>query len=60
MTSTEEDFFTPAGAKQVFDEAQSWYKLFDAFDRVKWVVGPGGHGTPLVVRATVTSSRWWR
>lgn len=53
ITSTEEDFFTPAGAKPVFDEAQGWYKLFDASDRVKWVVGPGGHGTPLVVREAI-------
>jgi dienelactone hydrolase len=53
ITSTEQDFFTPAGAKQVFDEAQGWYKLFDAYDRVKWVVGPGGHGTPLVVREAI-------
>jgi dienelactone hydrolase len=50
ILSTEEDFFTPAGAKQIFDEAQGWYKLFDAPERVRWVVGPGGHGTPLVVR----------
>jgi dienelactone hydrolase len=53
ITSTEEDFFTPAGAKQVVDEAQRWYKLFDAQDRVKWVVGPGGHGTPTVVREAI-------
>ena len=53
ITSTEEDFFTPAGAKQVVDEAQGWYKLFDASDRVKWVVGPGEHGTPLVVREAI-------
>jgi dienelactone hydrolase len=53
ITSTEEDFFTPAGAKQVFDEAQGWYRLFDASDRMKWVVGPGGHGTPLVVREAI-------
>jgi len=53
ITSTEDDFFTPAGAKQVFDEAQGWYRLFDASDRVKWVVGPGGHGTPLVVREAI-------
>lgn len=53
ITSTEDDFFTPAGAKQVFNEAQGWYKLFDASDRVKWVVGPGGHGTPLVVREAI-------
>src|SRR4029453_2671203 len=43
----------PAGAKPVFDEAQGWYKLFDGSDRVKWVVGPGGHGTPLVVREAI-------
>ena len=53
ITSTEEDFFTPAGARQVFDEAQHWYRLFDAQDRVKWVVGPGRHGTPLVVREAI-------
>jgi dienelactone hydrolase len=53
ITSTEEDFFTPAGARQVFDEAQHWYGVFDAQDRVKWVVGPGGHGTPLVVREAI-------
>ena len=27
--------------------------MFDASDRVKWVVGPGGHGTPLVVREAI-------
>jgi dienelactone hydrolase len=53
ITSTEEDFFTPAGARQVFEEAQRWYKLYDAEDHVKWVVGPGGHGTPLVVREAI-------
>lgn len=53
ITSTEEDFFTPAGARQVFDEARRWYALFGAEDRIKWVVGPGGHGTPLVVREAI-------
>ena len=53
ITSTEDDFFTPAGAKQVADEAQRWYSLFDASDRVRWVVGPGGHGTPLRVREAI-------
>ena len=53
ITSTEQDFFTPAGARQVFEEAKSWYRLYDAEDRVKWVVGPGGHGTPLVVREAI-------
>jgi dienelactone hydrolase len=60
MTSTENDFFTPPGARQVFDEAQRWYSLFDAKDRVKWVVGPGGHGTPKVVREAIYEwmDRW--
>jgi hypothetical protein len=53
LTSTEDDFFTPAGARQVFEEAQRWYELYDAADRVKWVVGPGGHGTPSVVRQAI-------
>ena len=53
ITSTEDDFFTPAGARQVFEEAQRWYELYDAADRVKWVVGPGGHGTPPVVRQAI-------
>jgi len=53
IASTEQDFFTPAGARQVFEEAQRWYRLYDAEDRTKWVVGPGGHGTPLVVREAI-------
>lgn len=53
IASTEGDFFTPAGARQVFEEAQRWYKLYGAEERIRWVVGPGGHGTPLVVREAV-------
>jgi dienelactone hydrolase len=53
ITSTEGDFFTPAGARQVFEEAQRWYKIYSAEERIKWVVGPGGHGTPLVVREAI-------
>lgn len=53
ITSTEQDFFTPPGARQVYDEAKGWYRLYDAEDHVKWVVGPGGHGTPLVVREAI-------
>jgi len=60
IASTENDFFTPPGARQVFDEAQRWYSLYDAKDRVKWVVGPGGHGTPEVVRKAIYDwmDRW--
>jgi dienelactone hydrolase len=53
IASTTDDFFTPAGARQVFEEAQRWYKLHDAPERVKWIVGPGGHGTPLEVREAI-------
>ncbi|MEO8128463.1 MAG: acetylxylan esterase, partial [Bryobacteraceae bacterium] len=53
MMSTENDFFTPAGAKQVYDEARSWYGVYDAQSKVKWVVGPGPHGTPLVLREAI-------
>jgi hypothetical protein len=53
ILSTENDFFTPAGAKQVFEEAQRWYKLYGMAERIKWVVGPGGHGTPLIVREAI-------
>jgi dienelactone hydrolase len=53
LSSTEDDFFRPAGARQVYEEAQRWYKLYGAEDRVKWVVGPGGHGTPLMVREAI-------
>ena len=53
ITSTEGDFFTPAGARQVFEEAQRWYTLYGAEERIKWGVGPGGHGTPLVVREAI-------
>jgi cephalosporin-C deacetylase-like acetyl esterase len=60
ITSTEEDFFTLPGARQVFEEAQRWYTLHDAAERVKWVVGPGGHGTPPVVREAIYDwmTRW--
>jgi dienelactone hydrolase len=53
IASTTDDFFTPAGARQVFEEAQRWYSLYGSADRIKWVVGPGGHGTPLEVREAI-------
>lgn len=60
IASTEDDFFTPPGARQVFTEAERWYERHDAKDRVKWVVGPGGHGTPPVVREAIYEwfTRW--
>lgn len=53
ISSTELDFFTPAGAKIVYEEAKRWYNLFGAEDKIKWVVGPGGHGTPEKVREEI-------
>jgi cephalosporin-C deacetylase-like acetyl esterase len=50
ILSTEDDFFTPAGARQVYEEAKRWYGLYGVEDRIKWVVGPGEHGTPRPVR----------
>ncbi len=51
--STEGDFFPIAGTKMAYEEAAHWYRIFDAGERVKWVVGRGGHGTPLVVREAI-------
>jgi cephalosporin-C deacetylase-like acetyl esterase len=60
ITSTEKDFFTPAAAKIVFEEAKRWYGIYGAEDKIAWVVGPGGHGTPREVREAVYGwmNRW--
>ncbi len=50
IQSTEEDFFTPAGAEIVYQEARRWYGLYGAEDRLSYFVGPGPHGTPLDCR----------
>lgn len=51
--STQDDFFPVAGARRAFEEAQKWYGWFGADDRIKWAVGPGGHGTPVEVREAI-------
>ncbi len=58
--STKEDFFTPAGAKPLYEEARNFYEIFGVQDRIKWVVGPGGHGTPIEIREGVYEwfNRW--
>jgi cephalosporin-C deacetylase-like acetyl esterase len=53
IQATEEDYFTPAGGKMVYEEARRWYRLYGAEDRVHFFVGPGPHGTPLVSREAV-------
>ena len=53
IASTLGDFFTPEGARQVFEEARRWYRMYGAEEKVQWVVGPGEHGTPPVVREAI-------
>jgi hypothetical protein len=53
IQATEDDYFTPPGAKLVYEEARRWYKLYGAEDKVSFFVGPGSHGTPLVSREAV-------
>ncbi len=50
ISSTADDFFPLAGAKQAYEEARRWYGIYGAEEKIRWVVGPGGHGTPLEVR----------
>jgi cephalosporin-C deacetylase-like acetyl esterase len=53
IVSTEGDFFPIAGARQAYEEARSWYRVFGAEEKVQWAVGPGGHGTPHEVRERI-------
>ncbi|MFN0103314.1 MAG: acetylxylan esterase [Bryobacteraceae bacterium] len=53
LQATEEDYFTPAGAKLVYEEARRWYRLYGAEDKIAYSVGPGPHGTPLVSREAI-------
>ena len=60
VLATEGDFFTPAGARMVYEEARRWYKLYNAEERVQFFVGPGPHGTPLETREQINAwmIRW--
>lgn len=53
LHATEEDFFTPPGARLVYEEARRWYRLYGAEDKIALFVGPGPHGTPLVSRESM-------
>jgi hypothetical protein len=53
ILSTEGDFFTPAAAKLVYEEAKLWYAMMGKPENVAWVVGPGGHGTPKECREAI-------
>ncbi len=60
LMATTEDYFTPAGAKPVFDEVRRWYNLYGAEDRMRSFVGPGPHGTPRESREEIYKwmTRW--
>ena len=51
--ATEHDYFSPPGAKMVYDEARRFYEIFGAEDKVKLFVGHGPHGMPLETRQIV-------
>jgi len=53
ILSTQLDYVPLAGAQAVYDEARVWYGLYNAASRLQWFVGPGGHGTPRVVREAI-------
>ena len=53
IQETEADYFTPAGARMVYEEARHWYGIYGAEDKIGFFVGPGPHGTPLVSREAV-------
>jgi len=53
ILATEGDYFTPAGAKLVYDEARRWFGLYGAEDKLRFFVGPGPHGTPLETREEI-------
>jgi cephalosporin-C deacetylase-like acetyl esterase len=46
LVATTEDYFTPEGARPVYEEARRWYSLYNAEDKVQFFVGQGPHGTP--------------
>ncbi|MCC6340607.1 MAG: acetylxylan esterase [Bryobacterales bacterium] len=56
MLATSGDYFTPDGARPVYEEVKRWYGLYGAGDRVRFFVGPGPHGTPKESREEIY--RW--
>ena len=46
MMATTGDYFTPDGARSVYQEVERWYSVYGARDRLQFFVGEGPHGTP--------------
>jgi cephalosporin-C deacetylase-like acetyl esterase len=62
MMATTEDYFTPAAARPVYEEAQRFYNVLGAGDRIRYFVGNGPHGTPVESREETYRwmNRWLR
>src|SRR5437870_9601440 len=50
ILATEGDYFTPAGARLVYEEARRWFGLYGAENKLRLFIGKGPHGTPLETR----------
>jgi cephalosporin-C deacetylase-like acetyl esterase len=50
IASTIHDMFPLEGARQTYQEAHGFYRLFQAEDHLGWFIGPGPHGVPLESR----------
>ncbi len=53
ILATDGDYFTPAGARLVYEEARRWFRLYGAEDKLRFFIGGGPHGTPLETREAV-------
>ena len=56
LLATTEDYFTPASARPVYEEARRWYGIYGAEDKIRFHVAPGPHGTPKESREEIY--RW--
>jgi dienelactone hydrolase len=55
-TKHDQYHFSYQGVRLVYEEAQGWYAIYGARDKVGFMVGPGSHGMPLIAREAVY--RW--
>jgi cephalosporin-C deacetylase-like acetyl esterase len=55
LQATEQDeyHFSHEGVQLVYEEARKWNAIYDAQNKVGFLVGPGSHGMPLVSREAV-------
>ncbi len=55
-TETDQYGFSHEGVELVYSEAQGWYDLYHARDKIAFMVAPGSHGMPLQSREALY--RW--